>query len=111
MQFNGFQTGVHDLLALGVRDSNELDPHELDYLLLCHFEDKKAVIDEAYLEEFLLESLAGQSVLVFDILSGDYQGIPKALRDYGCESSIVEELWDTEMQRLEDEYQRQEGEE
>lgn len=111
MQFNGFQTGVHQLLEIGVSEFHELDPHSIDNLLLCHFEDKKAVIDEAYLEEFLLESLAGQSVLVFDILSGDYQGIPKALRDYGCEFSIVEELWDAEMQRLDDEYQRQEGEE
>lgn len=109
MKFDCFQTGVHQLLERGVSEFHELDPHDIDSLLLYHFEDKKAVIDEAYLEEFLLESLAGQSVLVFDILSGDYQGIPKALRDYGCESSIVEELWDKEMCRLDDEERRRDA--
>lgn len=109
MQFNGFQTGVHQLLERGVSEFHELDPHDIDNLLLYHFEDKKAEIDEDYLEEFLLESLADQSVLIFDILTGGYQGIPKALRDYGCESSIVEELWDIEMCRLDYEKERRDA--
>lgn len=100
MKFDCFQTGVHQLLERGVSEFHDLDPHDIDNLLLYHFEDKKAVIDEAYLEEFLLESLAGQSVLIFDILTGDYKGIVKALRDYGLDYSYLEGLWDEEMQHL-----------
>lgn len=96
-----FKECVQYLLDNGVSGFDYLDTDDLDILLLHHFEDKKAVIDEIYLEEFLLESLVEKTPVIFDVLMGEYSGIKKALREYSSKYGILEELWEDEVQRLE----------
>ncbi len=96
-----FQTCVRYIVDGGITEYADLSRSYIDSLLVHHFEDRKSVIDEAYLEEFLCESLVSKTSTVFDVLLGNYTGITDAIRDYSAKHNILEELWNAEVLRLE----------